>query len=430
MEKDAYPANSLLGTLKRLRESTDLSVAVKYLADHAGAIDAELGKTVLAEIPAFSQSGNPDILPEVAQHASAHNDEMLRLLRGGAISDFEFVRTHAKRRADQHFPLEATLHAYRCGHKVLSRWVRNAILSAGSPAKHAPAVIAAVADFALEYTDAISTVAASSYVAQIRLLADVAVDNRIELLNILLEGYDESDGRVAEILRESGYLDSRQSYCVVLAQSVDPAEMLNTARARRLAESIGNILQASKTRRIVDVRGSKVVGIFSDIRRTSGWTVPHTALAKRIAAESSMLGNAVLIGVSNDVPSTSRIPGAYKEAMLALALTSVANRVVQFAEVPTRRLLLHLAGENLQHALPAWAGDFIHVDENSGGVLIATLRAYADADMNVLKAADNLSVHPNTIYSRMQRILNITHLDARSFQALSELLIVADCSAR
>jgi sugar diacid utilization regulator len=262
------------------------------------------------------------------------------------------------------------------------------------------------------------------------LLADVAVDNRIELLNILLEGYDESDGRVAEILRETGYLDSRQSYCVVLAQSVDPAEMLNTARARRLAESIGNILQASKTRRIVDVRGSKVVGIFSDIRRTSGWTVPHTALAKRIAAESSVLGNAVLIGVSNDVPSTSRIPGAYKEAMLALALTSVANRVVQFAEVPTRRLLLHLAGENLQHALPAWAGDFIHVDENSGGVLIATLRAYADADMNVLKAADNLSVHPNTIYSRMQRILNITHLDARSFQALSELLIVADCSAR
>lgn len=430
MEKDAYPTNSLLGTLKRLRESTDLTVAVKHLADHAGAIHAELGKTVLAEIPAFSQSGNPDILPEFAQHASAHNDEMLRLLRGGAISDFEFVRTHAKRRADQHFPLEATLHAYRCGHKVFSRWVRNAILSAGSSAKHAPAVIAAVADFTLEYTDAISTVAASSYVAQIRLLADVAVDNRIELLNILLEGYDESDGRVAEILRETGYLDSRQSYCVVLAQSVDPAEMLNTARARRLAESIGDILQTSTTRRIVDVRGSKVVGIFSDIRRTSGWTVPHTALAKRIAAESSMLGNAVLIGVSNDVPSTSRIPGAYKEAMLALALTSVANRVVQFAEVPTRRLLLHLAGEDLQHALPAWAGEFIHADENSDGVLIATLRAYADANMNVLKAADNLSVHPNTIYSRMQKILDITHLDARSFHALSELLIVADCSAR
>ncbi|MFN0039075.1 MAG: PucR family transcriptional regulator [Burkholderiales bacterium] len=430
METAAYPTDALLAALNRLRSSTDLAVAVRYLTAHAGDLNAELGKTVLAEIPAYRQSANPDILPEFAQHASAHNNEILRLLGGGLVADFEFVRTHAKRRAEQHFPLEAMLHAYRCGHKVFSHWLRNAILSASSSVKKAPAVIAAVADFTLEYTDAISTVATSSYVAQIRLLADVAIDNRIELLNILLGGYDESDGRVTEILRENGYLDARQSYCVMLAQSVDPAEMLNPARARRLAEAVGNILRASTVRRLVDVRGSKVVGIFSDTRRTSGWTAPHTALAKRISAESSMLGNAILVGISNDVPSTSRIPGAHREALLALGLTGVANRVIQFSEVPTQRLLLHLAGEDLKHALPAWTAALIAADENAGGALIATLRAYAQANMNVLKAAEVLSVHPNTIYSRMQRIQDITQLDARSFHGLGELLIIADCSAR
>lgn len=47
--------------------------------------------------------------------------------------------------------------------------------------------------------------------------------------------------------------------------------------------------------------------------------------------------------------------------------------------------------------------------------------------MNVLKAAEKLSVHPNTIYARLQKILDITGLEAHSYHALSELLIVADC---
>jgi len=426
----SYPTDALEDALKRLIKSTFLPAAARHLAMHSAAINADLREIVLAEIPAFSESRNPDILPELALHGPEHTDEMVRLLKGGAVGDFEFVRKHARRRAEQRFPLEATLHAYRCGHKVFSRWVREAILAAASSTKGAPEVVAAVADFTIEYTDAVSTVAASAYVAHTRLLADVAGDHRAELLNILLEGYDESDGRVATILRDAGYLESHQSFCIVLAQPVDPAEMQNPARARRLADSINRILHRSAARRVVDVRDDKVTAVFSDARRASGWTVPHIALAKRIATEASMLSNAVLIGVSNDVPSTSQIPNAYREAQLALDLASVTDRVVQFSEIPARRLLMHLAGEQFQRALPAWASKFNLADEKSGGALVTTLRAYANANMNVLKAADDLSVHPNTIYARMQRILDLTDLDARSYHALTELLIVAECSSR
>jgi sugar diacid utilization regulator len=50
--------------------------------------------------------------------------------------------------------------------------------------------------------------------------------------------------------------------------------------------------------------------------------------------------------------------------------------------------------------------------------------------MNVLKAAQTLAVHPNTIYARLERICDISGLQARSFNALAELLIVCDCSRR
>ena len=47
--------------------------------------------------------------------------------------------------------------------------------------------------------------------------------------------------------------------------------------------------------------------------------------------------------------------------------------------------------------------------------------------MNVLKTAEQLAVHPNTIYLRLQRIQALTGLEPRSYSGLSELLVVADC---
>lgn len=61
------------------------------------------------------------------------------------------------------------------------------------------------------------------------------------------------------------------------------------------------------------------------------------------------------------------------------------------------------------------------------GALVATLRAYASVDMNILKAAQVLGRHPNSVYARLQRIFEIAGLRATSFAALSDLLTVSDC---
>ncbi len=422
-----YHFAALNDALSRLGHNPVLPTAIQLLSRNAELINTQLSETVVAQIPAFSASNNPDVLPELASHGANHTSEILRLLNGGAVGGFEFVREHAKQRAEQHFPLEATLHAYRCGHKVYSQRLRTAVLSAAAKKDDTQQVVADVADFSIEYTDAVSTVATSAYVAQIRLLADVVGDQRAELLNILLEGYDEADGRVAKVLRNAGYLARRQSYCVAVAQSVDPAEMLNPKRARRMVDSIDKKLQRAAVRHIIDLRANKVTIVFSASRRASGWTAPHSALANQVGAVLTTVGNAALIGVSRDVPSTAQIPNAYKEAQRAFELASVEQRVVEFAKISTFRLLQSLAGEEFKRVLPSWAHVLYCADDKMDGALAATLRGYANANMNVLKTAHNLAIHPNTIYARLQKISDITGLDAKSYHELTELLITFDC---
>ncbi len=422
------PNSALRAALKRLRAAPQLDSALHRMARERAAIERDLKATVLREIPAFTATNNPEILPELDAHGARHTEEILRLLAGGAIGDFRFVRDHAQRRAAQRFPLEATLHAYRCGHKIFLGWLRHALQSSVTRAAGVDDPQAAIVDFTIEYTDAVSTIATTTYVAHTRLLADVAADERSQLLDILLSGYDESDGRVSLILRNAGYLGRRQAFCVALARSLDPAEMRHAARARRLADAVDELFDATAFRRLIDVRDHLVVIIFSDGRYASGWTGPTRDFAARVARQLSMLGNAVLVGVSDDAPSTAKIPAAFRQARLALECASAANRVAQFSTLPLQDLLIQLSGDQLRGVLPPWAADFKRADAKLGGIYVESLNAYADENMNVQGAANRLSVHPNTIYARFGKITEISGLDPREYRALTALLIIAACT--
>ena len=409
------------------------SAGVVPQASHAlGASMQDTGRVlrqaVLTEVTAFAASGNPEILPTFSRHVEDHMQQILRLFDGGEVGSFEFVRDHARLRAEQRFPLEAVLHAYRCGHRILSHWIRDAAISC-RPANLEDAV-SAIADFAIEYTNLISTIATSEYVAHTRLLAEAEGDLRTELLNILLSGYDESDARVARLLRRAGYLDQRLSYCVVVAQPVNAAEMENPARAQRIVNAITDAVAGISLRRLAGVRDNLVTFIFSDRRRQSGWTAPQANLAERLHPPLLALGPSVLVGISADHPSTSFVPRALHEARTALDLAGHANRVVGFSTLPVRSLLLHHGSSHLQAALPAWASTLADADTQAGGILIQTLRAVADADMNMQKAARLLGKHPNTIYARIERIHELTGLDAQRYCELTELLLAADCFGR
>lgn len=419
---DTRPLRDVLG---RLRELGAIPATGEALLDGQDTVLDALRESILGQVQAFTASRNPEILPDLEGHSRSHVDEIIRLLRGGAPGEFDFVAAQARRRAEQRFPLEAMLHAYRCGHRVIYGWIRDsAVAGAGVREQQ---LAGAVADFAIEYTDLISTIVAAEYVRQTRLLSEAETDRRAELLGILLGGYDESDGRVARMLRQAGYLEQRQSYCVAIARSVEPREMEHPPRARRMADAVSDCLAGLTGRLLVGVRDNQVVAIVSDTRRISGWTAAQTELADRVFPALLGRGPAAVVGMSTDVPSTSYIPKAYEEARLALDFAHVADRVVRYSEIPFRQMLVRHARDTVQAALPLWADALRTADASSGGALIATLRAYADADMNVLRTAATLRIHANTVYARLQKIREITGFDARRYHALTDLLLAIDC---
>jgi hypothetical protein len=409
----------LSALLRQLAELGVIPAAAAHLDGVAAARD--LSAALLAEVQALQTSANPQLLPAVDRHVHEHVAELRRLFGGGDLGDFDFVRIHAEERAEQRFPLEVTLHAYRCGHRVLSQWLRQAAMAAGVASP--PQAVAAVADFSIEYTNTISTVAAAAYVARTRLLAEAEGDQRTELLTILLSGYDESDSRVAQLLKRAGYLEQRQTYCVALIQPVNAGEMAHPDRARRIIAALSDALAGTTVRMLAGVRNGAVTAILSDRRRLSGWTAPQESLAARLRERLLTLGPAVITGLSGDHPSTAYLPRALGEAATALDLASVTDRVVPFSRLPLRALLIHRGADLLRSTPPAWAEALSQADP----ALVATLRAIAAADLNVQQAARQLGKHPNTIYARLARLRELTGLDGQRYGDLSEMLLAAEC---
>ncbi len=167
-----------------------------------------------------------------------------------------------------------------------------------------------------------------------------------------------------------------------------------------------------------------MVAILSATRRTSGWTAPQSTVADRVFPALRRVGPAALIGLSNDAPSTSHIPKAANEARVALDLASVGNRVLRYSDITLRQMLITGARAAAPVSQPAWAGKLVAADRR--GALAATLRSYADCNMNAQKTALLLGIHPNTVYSRLQKVERLTGLNALRFHALSELLLALD----
>jgi len=193
-------ADQLNAAIVRLRSCGVVPAVAAALAPDAANMVAELRKIVVNEVPAFTESANPDLLPELKEHLAALVDEVIRLLRDTGPPDLGFVEAHAERRAEQKFPLDALLQAYRCTHRMLATRIRDAALETADDTAHVRRVVADVTDFTIEFAGAIGTRVTSHYVAHTRLLAEAEGDRRTTLLSTLLDGYDESDAKAARLL--------------------------------------------------------------------------------------------------------------------------------------------------------------------------------------------------------------------------------------
>lgn len=425
-------ANADLGLVRSLAAllKTGLRASVPP-NDQAAAWARLASQAAVTAVSAFSAAASPELLVELESHAAAHIAELCRLLLGGPVGDFDFVRTYARRRATQGLPIEATLQAYRVMLPIFARCISDGVVSPGARARRpGPAgqsAMSALAEVMTQYAGAVSMAFSAAYVAHASVFAGAESDRRAELLGILVGGFDASNARIARLLKRAGYGEQRLRFCVALAQSTDPLEMENSARAQRIADAMVACVAPLAVRVLVGVRSNQVTAVFSDIRRVSGWTAPQANLADRVQQRLRGLGPAVLVRLSGDQASPSLIPRGLHEATVALDFASVSERVVPFVALSIRRLLIHRGVEYVQSALPAWFASLRDADAKSQGDLVKTLRAMADADMNVQAAARGLHVHANTVYARLQRIEDLTGLSAQRYHDLTHMLLAADC---
>ncbi len=414
--------DSLSAALQRLRGADALPGAADTLDRAALIVDTR--EQTLASVDAYSSSRNPEVLPELDAHLNRHADTIENMLREGRPPAFDFVVEHAQLRAAQKFPLDAVLKTFRSLNRMLADRLREAAIAAASDEAELRQVVAASAAVAIEYTGLAASRATTEYVAETRRLSEAEGDRRSELLSLLLEGYDESDARAAALLRRSGYLAQRQTYCVAVVRAVNPAEMDNVARVQRIEDSLKEVLRRTPVRALVGTRDDLVVTVLSATQRLSGYTRPHTVVSELVMTPLRTLGNAVLVGLSNDVPSTSHIRNALGEAEQALEFANLAQRVVQAGTIPFTDILVRAAREAARSSLPGWVESLLLADRR--GKLAETLAEYANQDMNAQKTGKALGIHANTVYARFEKIHAVTGQDPLTFRGLNELLLALD----
>ena len=117
--------------------------------------------------------------------------------------------------------------------------------------------------------------------------------------------------------------------------------------------------------------------------------------------------------MSTPCATLAELGRGYVEARRALSHAGAGERVVLLEDIPLFDYLAATADETAHLLLPPG------IDKLSP--LAETLRAYADCDLNVARAAELLNVHANTVHYRLRRVQELTGRDPRRFSELVEL---------
>jgi DNA-binding PucR family transcriptional regulator len=120
--------------------------------------------------------------------------------------------------------------------------------------------------------------------------------------------------------------------------------------------------------------------------------------------------------------SLAGFPGGLDEAALAVLRASPERPVVPLAGLPVLQNLLLGATSTIRSALTARAREIELHGRDALPAMRDTLQAFADADMNLTRAARALHVHPNTLRYRLARIHERTGRDPNTFEGLVDLL--------
>jgi sugar diacid utilization regulator len=129
------------------------------------------------------------------------------------------------------------------------------------------------------------------------------------------------------------------------------------------------------------------------------------------------------MGISTLADGVGELPRACLEARAALQCLDGAPGIVALPRRSPFTYLALRADDTAGRLVDARVQAFLEEDRARGGVLVQTLRAFVDADLNARALARRLHVHPNTAHYRLARIEQQSGRNPRRVADLLELLI-------
>jgi DNA-binding PucR family transcriptional regulator len=133
------------------------------------------------------------------------------------------------------------------------------------------------------------------------------------------------------------------------------------------------------------------------------------------------------MGVSTPASGVAELPRAYDEACAALAWVAEAGGVAALPRMSPFDYLARSAPATARRLVAPEVRELLADDR--ADVLRETIRALADADLRLARAAEILQVHPNTAQYRLRRIEERTGRNPRSVRGLIELLLAIELEA-
>jgi hypothetical protein len=387
------------------------------MLDRVEEIVEESVRAIRDEIPAYralqeEERFIADVTDQVYKH---HVQNLTSLLedRPVTLEQIAFVRGAAMRRARAGLALEDYINAYRVGQQNL--WDTIIALAGETPAGHAAALTLATP--LMRYVDFASTHAGHAYVEFQQYAVADADRERRDLLEHLLAGKLPTRGPLLAAAQGYG-LRADSPMLVAAAVPVGPDPDADAPYAASAAIARGGLREL---RTLVVVRQSEIVAVAALCADGDAGAQCSRleALQRRLGEE----GMPLAMGVSTVAAGVGELPRAYAEARSALeCIVGDGGGVVALPRLSPFGYLALRVDDTARRLVDPRVREFLAEDRTRGGVLTATIRAFADADLKVTAAAEQLQVHPNTAQYRLRRIEERTGRNPRQIADLLDLL--------
>jgi hypothetical protein len=358
---------------------------------------------------------------ETMQHVLQHFRSLLSLPtdRAAELGDepLAFVRAHGIRRARAGVPLIAVLQAYRTGHKSFWSAMCDMINRFCVNTEDGLRVTMLLSDYGIEYVDLISATVTDAYLSEETQLALQRTRLSVAVVDDLLQGRLPSSDEALALCRLQN-VGGAAPMAVLVARLTPQGGPFSAQLRAALARAIEQALPQSAFGGLVELRQDEVVAVISGERPAA-----RAAQAIRESGAVALGGPHLRIGIGLDVNHVASLPRSHSEARTAIALLGGERPVAYLGEAGVDTYLLHVADETAHRLAPPWVGEI------ADDVHWRTLRAFADASLNVKACANILKVHNNTIYHRLNRIRKLTGIDPRTYTGLNHLLTALSVSA-